>query len=295
MLKRREQQRGSQKARAARKVHRAQKNLTEVIEEVPQGAKEKVQKAIDEYERAKDQQTGTLRKDLQLYRTLGTVGTTTAAFAHQAKSPLVSIESSAATLEETLADAPSLFQRQTLVSLAAGIRRDSESLLAFAKVTLGLLQHEKRRRGAVSVHASVRDVVSLLKPYIDLREVTVTQELSAEQETVLASRAALECILANLVINSLKSFESMPPGDRVIAVRTCNTQERTGKERTLVQMSVLDNGPGIAGISIDDIWLPGKTTTTEGTGLGLTIVKDVVSEMDGRVSAVARGELGGPN
>jgi signal transduction histidine kinase len=293
MLKRREKKRDSQKERAAKKVRQAQENLAEVIEGVPQGSRQKLQKAVNQYERARDEEAGTLRKDLQLYRTLGTVGTTTAAFAHQAKSPLAQIQSSAATLQEALADTPDLFQLQTMGELAAGIQRDAESLLAFAKVTLGLLQHEKRRRGIVSIHGSIGDVVTLLKPYIDLRSVTVEQEFLAEEEMVLASRAALECILANLLINSMKAFESSPPGERRILIRTRNIQEHGGKEQVFLELGVLDNGPGINGISIEDIWLPGKTTTTGGTGLGLTIVKDVVTEMGGKVAAVSNGELGG--
>jgi signal transduction histidine kinase len=39
--------------------------------------------------------------------------------------------------------------------------------------------------------------------------------------------------------------------------------------------------------------LPGKTTTEKGTGLGLTIVKDVIDELRGRIEAEAHCELGG--
>jgi C4-dicarboxylate-specific signal transduction histidine kinase len=204
----------------------------------------------------------------------------------------VYITSSAGTLEEALTDAK-LNQSRTLAKLAAGIRGNAESLLAFSKVTLGLLQHEKRRRGTVSVHSSVRDTVSLLEPYIELRQVKIHLDLDAENDGVLASRAAIESIVTNLLINALKAFEKRQPGDRQISIRTSNVTERGKKDRPFVQLSMLDNGPGIIGLSVQDIWLPGKTTTDEGTGLGLTIVKDVTTELGGRVKAVAKGELGG--
>jgi signal transduction histidine kinase len=44
---------------------------------------------------------------------------------------------------------------------------------------------------------------------------------------------------------------------------------------------------------VDEVWLPGRTTTPNGTGFGLTIVRDVVSDLDGEAFAVAKGELGG--
>jgi len=39
--------------------------------------------------------------------------------------------------------------------------------------------------------------------------------------------------------------------------------------------------------------LPGVTTTPGGTGFGLTIVKDSVRDMGGKVKAIGNGELGG--
>jgi signal transduction histidine kinase len=292
MLRRRDEKRRNQKEKAAKKVRQAKKRLETIIDSVPPAEKQAAQEAIEEYEKAKQRETNTLREDLQLYRTLGTVGTTAAAFAHQAKAPLVNITSSANTLEEALIDTK-LSQSRALIKLAQGIKGNAESLLAFAKVTLGLLQHEKRRRGNVSVHASVRDTITLLEPYIALRQVKVSQELCAEQDTVLASRAAIESVVTNLLINALKAFEQRKPGERLVVVRTRNVSDRREKGRRLIQLSVLDNGPGISGLGIQDIWLPGKTTATEGTGLGLTIVRDVAAELGGKVAAVAAGELGG--
>ena len=58
-------------------------------------------------------------------------------------------------------------------------------------------------------------------------------------------------------------------------------------------MTVSDNGPGIDGINKRDIWLPGRTTRKNGTGLGLTIVRDASEDLGGEVDAEQRGDLGG--
>jgi C4-dicarboxylate-specific signal transduction histidine kinase len=44
---------------------------------------------------------------------------------------------------------------------------------------------------------------------------------------------------------------------------------------------------------MNDIWLPGQTRRPNGTGLGLTIVRDAVHDLGGKASAIAHGELGG--
>ena len=58
-------------------------------------------------------------------------------------------------------------------------------------------------------------------------------------------------------------------------------------------LTIEDNGPGIEGITKAAIWLPGRTTRKNGTGLGLTIVRDAVKDLGGAVDAVEKGKFGG--
>ena len=60
-----------------------------------------------------------------------------------------------------------------------------------------------------------------------------------------------------------------------------------------VEVSIADSGPGIIGVALDEIWLPGVTARVDGTGLGLTIVRDTVRDMGGEVNALSPGKLGG--
>jgi nitrogen fixation/metabolism regulation signal transduction histidine kinase len=47
------------------------------------------------------------------------------------------------------------------------------------------------------------------------------------------------------------------------------------------------------GLTLSSIWLPGKTTRDNGTGLGLTIVRDIVGDLKGQQEARRKGDLGG--
>ena len=67
----------------------------------------------------------------------------------------------------------------------------------------------------------------------------------------------------------------------------------TGVSEDTLLISIMDNGPGITSLPVEEIWLPGRTSTPGGTGLGLTIVKDSVVDLGGHVHAIAKGELGG--
>ncbi len=109
-------------------------------------------------------------------------------------------------------------------------------------------------------------------------------------------RAAYEPILTKLNNNSFRAFarqDSAPPESQDTPNVTRRIVFRTRRAGSRLFLTVEDNGPGIVGMSVEDIWLPGKTTTEEGTGLGLTIVRDAVADLGGTISAEAKGSLGG--
>jgi signal transduction histidine kinase len=280
-----QKRRQSTKVKTKKRVAVAKRSLRNAIRSVPAGVRKQIEHALDSFERAQDRQEATLRGDLQLYRTLCTVGAASATFAHQTKSPIVQIIRGAKTLEGELPDVIRGDVARTLVKVASGIRIQAESLLTFSHVPISLLEHEKRRRGDVPLHDVVGDVEKLMSPFLNLRHAKILTELEASDDTVVGSRAAIEAILTNLILNSLQAFTSGSPGERRILIRTRNVAP-------WLELIVSDSGPGIS-LAIDDIWLPGKTTTATGTGLGLTIVQDVILEMRGRIKALARGELGG--
>lgn len=64
-------------------------------------------------------------------------------------------------------------------------------------------------------------------------------------------------------------------------------------ENGTVILDVADNGPGISTSTMSDLWLPGYTTRVHGTGLGLTIVHDAISDMGGKIEVLRSGRLSG--
>ena len=132
----------------------------------------------------------------------------------------------------------------------------------------------------------IKDILKTFKPFLDEREVTVVPKLSSGNPYLRGSEAALESIITNFLNNSVVWFAGMQIVQRRLVIRTEIVDN-------ILTVRVLDNGPGIKGISTKDIWLPGQTTRPNGTGLGLTIVRDAVSDLGGTVDAIETGELGG--
>ena len=59
--------------------------------------------------------------------------------------------------------------------------------------------------------------------------------------------------------------------------------EPESKSVPMLEIEIVDNGPGIPPDLIDRIFSPFFTTKPQGTGLGLAIVRKIVDAHDGRI------------
>ena len=267
----------------------ARKELEEVLSRVPGKSRSHVVAAVKEYDKARKKEVDVLRREVQLYRTLGTAGITAATFAHESSGNALKVLGQATrSLERrALANMSERAYREQLAQPVSLIQQATGTLGALGNITLSLVDHDKRRVGRIELHNTVRGLMQLFAPFLEERKVSIELGLTrGRNPTLRASESAVESILANLVNNSLYWLEQTHDRDRVLRVATSIDAER-------VQLRVADSGPGIRGIGLSEVWLPGQTTRPNGTGLGLTIVYDVAKDLGGTVEATATCDLGG--
>ena len=94
-LRAREIKRTKERTEAPKDVDRAKENLEKTVNSLPARSRNKVKKQLDQYERVREKETQVLRKEVQLYRTLGTAGITASVFAHESRNPIRLIISNA--------------------------------------------------------------------------------------------------------------------------------------------------------------------------------------------------------
>ena len=117
-----------------------------------------------------------------------------------------------------------------------------------------------------------QDNISVLPPKID------------SQLNVLADKAALEEVLVNLISNASQAMQGCITRELSISANYLNNS---------VQLCIEDTGPGIEVHDIDTIFEPFYSTkSVDGLGLGLCISKQIISALNGTLSAQNR-EQGG--
>jgi two-component system phosphate regulon sensor histidine kinase PhoR len=151
-------------------------------------------------------------------------------------------------------------------------------LLSLSRIEL----NEHRRPDAeVDLVAIVRQVIDGLQTLASDREVEVQLSVSAERVTVRGDRDELIRLFENLVENALKYAAS---GKRL------NITLALAEGRREVRVAVRDYGPGIAPDHLPRLTERfyrvdvGESRAQGGTGLGLALVKHIVSRHGGRLT-----------
>jgi len=238
---------------------------------------------------ASKKHTRHLKEDLKLYRSLATAGTTTAVFSHEVSKPLDEIPlilDSANNLIQDNCD-PSTFKKYK--RRTSNIFGYLDRLSHFAKLQLNLLKKSKRRNGVIHINDTLNELIENFRPLLLREHIEIKCDTDESKEARLhGSVCILEAIITNCFTNSMRAFQS---NGFYVEERKLEIISSVSDKKLII--AIHDNGPGIVDISVEDIWLPGFTTNTNGTGFGLTIVKDSISDLGGHHRVDANGPLGG--
>jgi signal transduction histidine kinase len=244
---------------------------------------------VEDYEKVIEEEAQVLNEELQLYRSLATAGTTAAIFAHESGREINTLKGQVGILNAKM---QKYIDNALYLKYFSGtfttIQKLASSVQGFAKYPIYLLKKEKRSQGKIEIHQVIDDVTDLFRSFLESTQITIELEKLDSEVYLKGSTALIEAILINLVTNAINAFNvrGAPIQNRKIVIRT-ELNEKT------LWLRVMDNALGIKDLTLDEIWLPGKTTTRSGTGLGLKIAKDSVIDLQGKISAIANGEFGG--
>lgn len=194
-----------------------------------------------------------------------------------------------------------------LSELAAKQTNDPEKIEAYlqkinrsSKQLLGLindiLEFSRLKRGKLDLNEQEFDLEACLNECLDLfREQIETEgkhlqvSVTLEDGTVMGDSFRITQILNNLLSNAVKFTQ---PGDRIMV----QLRQVEGQEYAKYQFIVSDTGAGMSRTFLAHVFEPYERETrfgarnVAGTGLGMAIVKNLVSQMNGQIAV--ESELG---
>jgi signal transduction histidine kinase len=181
-------------------------------------------------------------------------------------------------LAVVLATASSLEDRFKIGREAEAVADVTAAARQAAALTDRLMRFVRQQREEaptmVDVRAAVREIEGLLRVFVG-RGIDLTMDLEPEDALVRSTRSRFEQILVNLVSNARDALHD--GGHIAVTVRHADSR---------VELSVSDDGPGVAEEVRSHLFEPFFTTKEEGkgTGLGLVSVKALAEQDGGSVS-----------
>ena len=171
-------------------------------------------------------------------------------------------------------------------SEAARLRTVQEQIARVTRIVQGLLDQAHRLtldKRPVPAADLVESACELARPALEARRIALSRAVSPGLPAVDVDAGQMEQVFLNLITNSI---DAMPDGGTLQVVAAVNG--------SAVEFTVMDTGEGIDERHLPRVFDPLFTTKDpgRGTGLGLTIVREVLAAHGGTVSIASLPGLG---
>jgi PAS domain S-box-containing protein len=207
-----------------------------------------------------------------------------AMLAHDLRSPLTTILSAAAIVEDGLTGPVNEAQKEWLAKISDSVQKLLElvnDFLDLSKLEAGRIDLMKEE---VDLGQLIQGSLRIYRLLAGEKKLSLTSRINPSLPTLHADRRRLDQLFANLLSNAIK----FTPKGGVIELGACR-EKGSGSQGSAVRVWVKDSGVGIPAAEIGQLFekyrqtSSGKISGQKGTGLGLVICKMVVEAHGGRI------------
>lgn len=194
--------------------------------------------------------------------------------------------------------APITSLSDTLLSLQKNDNPETDASQLKENTINGLRVISETGKGLISFVDSYRKFTRIPKPereYIDMNEfihrmvilcsmepsfenITIHTEIQPENLRVYADPNLLGQVVLNIMKNAIQAMQGTKNGKLQVSVENHSNQ-------TIIKIT--DNGPGIAPEILNEIFVPFFTTKSEGTGIGLSIARQIMRTHGGNIKVTS--------
>ncbi|MCK0109996.1 HAMP domain-containing histidine kinase [Flavobacteriaceae bacterium S0825] len=199
---------------------------------------------------------------------------------HEIMNSIAPISSLADTLQKSLQIAiekpeDSHLELDDLNSGIKTIKNRSEGLLKFAKTYRSLSKVTKLKLQNVKIPELFSNIQLLMAPSIEAKNIDIEFKISSPKLELDIDTHLIEQVLINLLLNAVDACKNHDnPEIKVLATQNSN--------RNIV-IKVYDNGSGIPQDILENIFVPFFTSKTTGSGIGLSLCKQIMLLHKGRI------------
>jgi signal transduction histidine kinase len=162
------------------------------------------------------------------------------------------------------------------------IKNRSQGLLKFAKTFRSLNKITKLNLNKVLISGLFDNIKTLMEPSLEKKHIELNFEIDTPDLKIEMDTYLIEQVLINLILNSVEALKETE-NPRIIISAQKNIEGRS-------IIKVIDNGGGISEEIRDQIFIPFFSTKKTGSGIGLSLCKQIVLLHNGKLQVTS--ELG---
>jgi len=201
-----------------------------------------------------------------------------ATVAHEINNPLEAIGNLVYLAKNADGIPPFAFEQLTIAE------QELERISHITRQTLGFYR-ESNQPGSIDLPALVESILKMHANKFMTKNIQIQRDYG-ECPPIQGMAGELKQVVANLVSNAADAV----PSNGTISIRLSCVENPNGR---FVQVSVEDDGPGIAEMHRTRIFEPFFTTKKDvGTGLGLWVSKEIVDRHGGTIQVASRADNG---
>ena len=208
---------------------------------------------------------------------LSTMGEMASGMAHEINQPLAALVSycgTAISLVKSLPEPPAQL-RDILQRASEQAQRAGDIIHHLREFVSKESDHKK----PLVLDDVIKELNVLLSSELKSSKVKLEYHLDCRGRKVMANQVQVEQVLVNLVRNSIEAILSLQQSTGKVMLQTQLLKAES------IEVSVIDNGPGIDAGMIGKLFNPFQTNKTSGMGMGLSISRSIIEDHGGRIWA----------
>lgn len=199
---------------------------------------------------------------------------------HEILNSITPISSLSDTINSMVSDKENLdvSEMDDLKTALQTIKRRSAGLLDFVKDYRLIAELPTPNLESHTIGEILKHIKVLMQPFARVKNVVLDVEQTSSKITVQLDLKLIEQVLINLITNSIYSVEEKENPHISVSYRL---------EHTKLYIDVSDNGKGIEAADLEKIFVPFYTTRKNGSGIGLTISRNIMKMHRGSIEVVS--------
>lgn len=154
------------------------------------------------------------------------------------------------------------------------IEEASVSILDFVNRYKNLTSLPEPKYKKTELNKILESALSLIQDVLQNKEIILKYKLHQNNSNILADPDLIKQVIINLIKNSIEAMENK---------KESSVEIKTFQDKQNIILTITDNGQGMSKDVLDQIFIPFFTTKNQGSGIGLTLARQIINSHNGEI------------